>query len=129
MKLTNDNSAFKSVTVRTHSKGKAYAASVKGFANKLEGIRLKVHEPKTDKTYYFVIPYAAYKGRRATTSLEISFHLDGSPNRKQSNSYEVPNWWAYEVPHWGKMVTHEIDNNSLAPKNTTFERLYTFKDE
>lgn len=52
-------------------------------------------ERLTNKEYYFVFPYDAYKWQNGNT-ISIPFWLSGSP--KRSNK-----WWAYEVKSFAEL--------------------------
>jgi hypothetical protein len=117
MKLHNDPSVDKVATARTHWGGTVHSASIGSFSNKTDGMRVEVYEPITEKTYYFVFPYASYKHLSETTTMEIPFKTDGTPYRKHK-------WWNYEVGSWANMCTTVINNNSTVSHKSTFNSLY-----
>lgn len=117
MKLHEDPSVDKEVTARTHFGGTVHSAAIGSFVNKVDGMRVKVHEPITDKVYYFVFPYASYSQVSKTTTIEIPFKLDGTPNRTNK-------WWHFEVPNWSNMCTTVIHNNSPASHRSTYNSHY-----
>jgi hypothetical protein len=52
-------------------------------------------ERSTNKDYYFVFPYSAYKWHNGNT-ISVPFNLSGSPRRSNK-------WWAYEVKSFEKL--------------------------
>ena len=130
MKINSDKSTHKKITVRTHSSGTCYAAAIGSFDNKEHGLRIEITEPKTNKKFYFVVPYAAYQHMSDTTTLEIPFNLDGLPFKQRTNLGKtgVPNWWIYEVKTWTDMCLATIDNTSKSPVTSQVNNLFTFEE-
>lgn len=117
MKLHKDPSVDKKVTARIHWDGTSCSAAIGSFSDKTDGMRVEVYEPNTDKTYYFVFPYASYKHLPDTTTIEIPFNIDGTPRRQHR-------WWEFEVGSWANMCTTVIYNNSAASHKSTFNTHY-----
>ena len=131
MAVRDDNSADKSVTVREHRNGKCYSAPIGSFSDKIHGMRVQVHEPKTDKIYYFIFPYASYRHMSDTTTIEILFKKDGTPakQRKDVSKSGIPNWWKYQVKSGVKMCTTVIHNDSAVPAISHFNRLFEEQED
>ena len=78
-----------------HGPGASYAPG-SGIQNKGGALRILVHEPKTDKNYFFVVPYQVYKAyTNANDSIKIWFDSDGNPRNPKRNIRE--NLWKYKV--------------------------------
>lgn len=89
-----DNSDSKYTSVY-HGPTSSYA-NVSGIQNKGGALRILVHEPKTDKNYFFVVPYRVYKPYTdADDSIKIWFDSAGNPRNPKRNIRE--NLWKYEV--------------------------------
>jgi hypothetical protein len=89
-----DNSDSKYTSVY-HGPVASYA-TVSGIQNKGGVLRILVHEPKTKKNYYFLVPYKVYKPYTgADDSIKIWFDRDGNPRDPKRNIRE--NLWEYEV--------------------------------
>ena len=89
-----DRSDSKFITV-TYYKSTAYAC-LKSIENKVGTLRVCVHEPKTDRYYYFLLPPRVYNNYKNTNnSMKIWFTKDGQPKPpKRAGSL---NLWKYEV--------------------------------
>lgn len=78
---------IKIATVRLRDRGKSYDAHISNTKGKSGNLKVQVYERKTQKFYYFIIPYRKYS---KITYLEIPFNLDGTPKYKN-------HWWDNEV--------------------------------
>tara|TARA_B100000424_G_C22933764_1_gene496768 strand:- start:690 stop:1271 length:582 start_codon:yes stop_codon:yes gene_type:complete len=99
----SDKSDAKLSTVRTHSEGKTYSAPISKWQNKIGALRVQVFERKQNKFYYFVIPRSVRYIYSERSTLEIPFHLDGTPAR-ESNRRRIVNLWDYEVGSFHAMA-------------------------
>lgn len=68
--------------------------------NKSTVIAAVVTETVTNKTYFFLIPFKAFKTYKGN-ALRVPFAIDGNPSR--SNRCIV-NVWDYEVSSYGRLV-------------------------
>jgi hypothetical protein len=97
----NDDSDSKYSTVCYYD-GTAYA-TIAGIKNKIGMLRVMVHEPKTNKNYFFRIPhkvYAPYVGKN--DSLKVWFDKEGNPRHPKRNLRH--NLWRHEcsAKEWAK---------------------------
>lgn len=98
----NDKSDSKYVTVSYYGSG-AYA-SISGLQNKIGMLRVMVHEPKTNKNYFFRIPHRVYAPYQENNdSLKIYFDKQGNPRRpiRENMRYDL---WDHRctVEQWAK---------------------------
>ncbi|HEY6436453.1 MAG TPA: hypothetical protein VIY47_07675 [Ignavibacteriaceae bacterium] len=91
-----DGSDSKTSSVRWMSNNKVYSAPITDIYNKIGLLRCTVYERQHDKFYFFLIPREAYAHIKKSSNIEISFNLDGTPNRTPSNN-TIINWWDFEV--------------------------------
>ena len=85
-----DESEHKYLTVK-YRKTDGYANIVR-LKNKIGLLRARIFEPRTGKTYFFLIPHKVYS---MALQVKICFHLDGSPKIPRTSKY--PDWWSYSV--------------------------------
>jgi hypothetical protein len=85
-----DESEHKYLTVRYRKTDGD--ATINGLGHKIGLLRARLFEPRTGKTYFFLIPHKIYS--KAAT-VKICFNLDGSPKMPRTSKY--PNWWNYSV--------------------------------
>jgi hypothetical protein len=97
----SDKSDSKYSTVTYY--GTAYA-TIAGIKNKIGMLRVMVHEPKTNKNYFFRIPhkvYAPYVNKN--DSLKVYFDKNGNPRRptRENIRYDL---WDHEcsAKEWAK---------------------------
>jgi len=79
-----------------HYKSASYA-TVAGIKNKIGTLRVMVHEPVTNKNYYFKVPYKVYKpytNAAGGDSLKIWFDRNGHPRSPTQN--KRPDLWKYK---------------------------------
>ena len=87
-----DHTDAKMATARFRSKGQSYSAGISGTHRKVGHLRALCLEPMTGQFHHFLIPNSAYS-HMTRSSIEIPFHTDGLPKRK--NTCAV-NWWDFE---------------------------------
>lgn len=92
----DDGSDGKLSSVRTCWNGRNYSAPVTNTYGKTGDLRVQVYERKTDKFYYFIIPYTAYSTVGVTSNIDIPFEINGEPKRIPKRLVKN-NWWRYEV--------------------------------
>jgi hypothetical protein len=86
-----DKSDSKYVTV-TYYKNYAYA-TINSIQNKIGMLRVMIHEPKTNKNYFFRIPYKVYAPyRNANNSIKIYFDQQGNPRRPTRKNVRYDLW-------------------------------------
>jgi hypothetical protein len=86
----DDKSDSKYVTVTYY--GNAAYACINSIQNKIGMLRVMVYEPKTDKNYFFRIPYKVYAPyKNANNSIKIYFDKQGKPRRptKENKRYDL----------------------------------------
>lgn len=103
----HDKSDSKYVTVHhyeTRTGAISSYATVAGIKNKIGMLRVMAHEPKTNKNYYFKVPYDVYEPYTgANDTIKIWFDSDGNPRRPTRNTrgYDL---WDYQCTktEWSK---------------------------
>lgn len=87
----NDKSDSKYVTVTYY--GNAAYACINSIQNKIGMLRVMVHEPKTDKNYFFRIPYKVYAPyKNANNSIKIYFNQQGKPRHPTKENIRYDLW-------------------------------------
>ena len=100
MDFDDGSDAKKATTVKVHerkigkSDGRRRAARISSIGKKVGTLRCIVAETKTNKLYFFAIPYDAYKGKN---KLAIYFNWDGTPKRDGK-------WFQYECDTYQEMA-------------------------
>lgn len=98
----SDKSDSKYVTV--HYGSSAYAA-IAGIKNKIGMLRVMVHEPKTNKNYFFRIPYkvyAPYVGKNDSIKVYFNKHT-GAPRRPTRENIRYDLWdYKCSAEEWAK---------------------------
>ena len=87
----NDKSDSKYVTVTYY--GNAAYASINSIQNKIGMLRVMAHEPKTNKNYFFRIPYKVYAPyKNANNSIKIYFDKQGKPRSPTKENIRYDLW-------------------------------------
>jgi|GEM_PF-5472875 len=98
----DDNSESKYVTVTYY--GKSAYACIGGLQHKIGMLRVMVHEPKTNKNYFFRIPYKVYAPyKNANDSIKIYFDQQGKPRNPTKENIRY-NLWDHQchAEQWAK---------------------------
>lgn len=98
-----DGSDAKTSSVRLSCAGKSYSAPISKIHKKRGLLRCMVFERHTEKFYYFLIPYSAYKDVPEKSNIDIYFNLDGTP-RQDVKPNKYIDFWAYVVPSFGHIL-------------------------
>jgi hypothetical protein len=111
MDFDDGSDAKKATTVKVHERkvgktdGRRRAAIISSIATKVGTLRCIVAETKTNKLYFFAIPYDAY-GNRGLSKLAIYFNWDGTPKRDGK-------WFQYECSTYQEMANVPNTRSSL----------------
>ena len=104
----DDNTDAKFTTVRDHGGSSPLSDANVSTKNKIGDLRVLVYEPKSEKFYFFIVPYDAHKSVQG--ELEIPFNLDGTP--KRSSRKGMNKWWDCEVDTFEELCNDSIENGT-----------------
>ncbi len=99
----DDDTDAKFTTVREH--GGQYDANV-NKENKIGDLRVLVYEPKSEKFYFFVVPFDIHE--TVQREFEIPFNFDGTP--KRSSRKGMNKYWNCEVDTFEELCSKVVSN-------------------